>query len=176
MPLSASELRRAFPCDGPDLPPQIEMFRNLDLTFEVQQPGRPRPGSFADFRISKIIDLPASFGPRKARSFGHYLPVVGGSPQDRFLNVSVCLFQGFFYLFSHPYCFACRAPGGSSQVLGSPSVQLIQGSSPSLGVGSLSLASPPATNLNPTPGKQTGLPCSHQDVLPTPEKEPTLPR
>ncbi|CAN0877053.1 hypothetical protein LINGRAHAP2_LOCUS11645 [Linum grandiflorum] len=69
-----------------------------------------------------------------------------------------------------------RAPGGSSQVLGSPSVQLIQGSSTSLGVGSLSLALPPATNLNPTPGKQTGLPCSHQDVLPTPEKEPILPR
>ncbi|CAN0846024.1 hypothetical protein LINGRAHAP2_LOCUS4254 [Linum grandiflorum] len=83
MPLTASELRRAFPCDGPEFPPQIEMFRNLKLTFEVQQPGRPRPGAFADFRVSKIIDLPASFGPRKARCPGRYLPAVAGSPQDR---------------------------------------------------------------------------------------------
>ncbi|CAN1187183.1 Replication protein A 70 kDa DNA-binding subunit B, partial [Linum perenne] len=81
MPLSAAELRHAFPCDGPNFPPQIEMFRNLELTFEVQQPGRPCPGTFVDFRVNKIFDLPSSFGLRKPRSSGKYISATVDSPR-----------------------------------------------------------------------------------------------
>ncbi|CAN1138453.1 hypothetical protein LINPERHAP2_LOCUS10693, partial [Linum perenne] len=68
MPITAADLRRSFPADGSGFPPQIDMFRDLTLTFELQQPGRPRPGSFADFRVTRIFDLPASFGSRRSYS------------------------------------------------------------------------------------------------------------
>ncbi|CAN1254537.1 Replication protein A 70 kDa DNA-binding subunit B [Linum perenne] len=154
MPINAAELRRAFPYDGPDFPPQIEMFRNLELTFELQQPGRPRPGAFADFRVSKILDLPTSFGPRHPRSSIRSLSSVAESSRD-----------------------------SSSRVLDNPSADPVHNSSPSLGVGRLALSSPPANEPAEAyfMRERTGClalpspPNSSNVVLATPEKNPSLP-
>ncbi|CAN0837784.1 hypothetical protein LINGRAHAP2_LOCUS1897 [Linum grandiflorum] len=72
MPITVADMCRSCPSDGSGFPPQIEMFRDLNLTFELQQPGRPRSGSFADFRVNRIFDLPASFGSRKGRSYSRF--------------------------------------------------------------------------------------------------------
>ncbi|CAN1217755.1 Replication protein A 70 kDa DNA-binding subunit C, partial [Linum perenne] len=155
MPLSAAELRHAFPCDGPNFPPQIEMFRNLELTFEVQQPGRPCPGTFVDFRVNKIFDLPSSFGLRKPRSSGKYISATVDSPRY-----------------------------SSSRVFGTPPSEIGHGSPPSLGIGNLALASPASCQpaADHCHSKETGsvlLPSSlypPRAILPTPDKAPSCPR
>ncbi|CAN1242024.1 Replication protein A 70 kDa DNA-binding subunit E [Linum perenne] len=57
MPISATELARAYPDEHDDLPPPIKFLLKQTVTFEVQLPRHTHTNTYNDFKISKILGL-----------------------------------------------------------------------------------------------------------------------